>query len=213
MIWLLSDPHGEADFPGLHDYLSRAGDDDWLLLLGDVCLSFERTEENRAFTEWFLSLEKNIAFLDGNHENFAYLASFPEEDWHGGRVHRLNPHIVHMERGYVYTLGGRSFFACGGCRSSAKWAEMGLYYEGEEPTEEECARGRDSLAAHGCRVDYVLTHKYETEGPKAAAPLLALTQYIEENVTYSRWYFGHNHRPRTVDEKHVCVYDILVPLT
>ena len=51
-----------------------------LIILGDVGLNFEKTKENKEFTEYFLSARKNIAFIDGNHENFEYLNSLPEEE-------------------------------------------------------------------------------------------------------------------------------------
>ena len=101
MIYLLSDQHGGENIGELTKYLDTAGDDDLLIILGDVGVRFRDTEENRAFDELFLSSKKKIAFLDGNHENFDYIYSFPEEDWCGGRVHRLTENIVHLERGYI----------------------------------------------------------------------------------------------------------------
>ncbi|MBQ2741645.1 MAG: metallophosphoesterase, partial [Oscillospiraceae bacterium] len=77
MIYLISDIHGEADFKGLLQYIEKATEDDLLLILGDVCFKFEDTEENRKFTEFFLSIKKNIAIVDGNHENFEVIKSFP----------------------------------------------------------------------------------------------------------------------------------------
>ena len=119
MIYLLSDIHaGETSaIDGLRRYFEIAGNDDILIILGDVGVGFEDTEQNREFDELFLSSTKKIAFLDGNHENFAYINSFPEEDWSGGRVHRLTDNIVHLERGYVYEIEGKRFFTFGGWAS------------------------------------------------------------------------------------------------
>ena len=76
MIYIISDLHGDKNVKGLQEYLNIATDDDLLIVLGDICLQFADTEENREFTEYFLSLKKNIAFIDGNHENFKYLNTF-----------------------------------------------------------------------------------------------------------------------------------------
>ncbi|MBQ5926880.1 MAG: metallophosphoesterase, partial [Clostridia bacterium] len=94
MIYFISDIHADIRFKGLQEYLKTATDDDLLIVLGDVGLQFENTEENRAFTKAFLSSKKKIAFLDGNHENFAYLNGFPTEEWNGGKVHRLSENVV-----------------------------------------------------------------------------------------------------------------------
>lgn len=214
MIYLISDLHGDKKFKGLQEYLRAAESNDLLIILGDIGLNFENTPENRDFTEYFLSMKKNIAFIDGNHENFGYINSFPLDTWNGGTVHRLSEHIVHMKRGNIYEIDGKSFFAFGGCKSSPKWAEMGLWYPGEEATEEECRYAYENLKAHDFKVDYVLTHKYEKEpvGPKTCINLKKLTEFIEGNVAYRKWYSGHWHRTEKVDEKHELVYDILMPV-
>ena len=77
MIYLISDPHGGEVMRGLERYLEVCTDSDLLIILGDLGIRFENTEQNRQFTEWFLSLDKHIAVVEGNHENHAFLNSFP----------------------------------------------------------------------------------------------------------------------------------------
>ena len=38
----------------------------------------------------------DVYFIDGNHENFKYLYSFPEENWGGGVIHRITDNIIHL---------------------------------------------------------------------------------------------------------------------
>ena len=212
MIYLISDPHGGESMEGIKGYLERCKDDDLLIILGDLGLNFQKTEENRRFTEWFLSLNRQIAIVEGNHENHAYIQSFPEEEWQGGMVHRLTDTIVHLQRGNVYTIAGKTFFVMGGCRSSAKWKEMGLWYPGEEPTEEELELAYSNLQKQGNWVDYVLTHKYGNyRGERGAeyphCSLEGLIRYIDENVVFEHWYAGHSHINKVIDESHQIVYD------
>ena len=131
MIYLISDPHGGENMRGLERYLEVCTDSDLLIILGDLGVRFEDTEENRQFTEWFLSLDKPIAVVEGNHENHPFINAFPEDTWCGGEVHRLSDTIVHLKRGNIYTIGEKTFFVMGGCKSSAKWKEMGLWFDGE----------------------------------------------------------------------------------
>ena len=214
MIYLISDIHGQSDFKGLVDYVNTAGDNDLLIVLGDVGLMFGNKEENRIFTQQFLAIKKNIAIVDGNHENFEYLKSFPEEDWHGGRVHRLSEHIVHLMRGNAFALQGSSFFVFGGCRSSEVWHRLGLYYPGEEPAAHELAHGYETIRKHGFQFDYILTHKYEQTPPDLTfcPELGALERYIDEKVSFKHWYCGHSHKYRELDEKHTIIYDEPVKL-
>lgn len=216
MIYFLSDLHGGESITGLQEYLSYYKPNDLLVLLGDVSLQFGGTAENERFTTWFLSLPCRIAMVDGNHENNAFLASFPEEVWCGGKVHRLSPTIVHLQRGYVYTIDGARFFVMGGCKSSAKWKEQGLWYEGEAPDETELRRGYDALRAAGHRVEYILTHAYwnDTELPSNPPPLTleGLIRHIDRAVEFRHWYSGHRHWAGQLDARHTVVYDTPIPL-
>lgn len=94
MIWFLADLHGGRTADGLKKYQQLCQREDLLIILGDVELNFDSSEDNRRFSEYFTSLECNIAFVDGNHDNFDYLESLPVEDWNGGKVHRVTDRIV-----------------------------------------------------------------------------------------------------------------------
>lgn len=215
MIYLISDPHGGENRIGLERYLSVAKDDDLLIILGDLGLKFEITRENEQFTSWFLNLDSKIAIVDGNHENHAFLNSFPEERWCGGVVNRLSKNIVRLKRGNVFCIDGKTFFVFGGCKSSSRWKEAGLWYPGEEASEDELQLAYENIEKYNFKFDYILTHKYEQDPPigTVSVKLLELTKYIEEKVAYGRWYSGHWHQNKRVDDKHTVVYDELLPLT
>jgi len=214
MIYFLSDLHGDINFCGLNDYLKIAKSDDLLIILGDIGLKFQDSQDNRIFTQYFLSLEKNIAFIDGNHENFDYLKSFPEKTWCGGLVHMLSPNIVHLKRGNVFTIEKKNFFVFGGCKSSEKWKQSGLWHYGEEPESDELELAYKNLEKHNFALDYILTHKYE-RNPKPEVlckELQDLSRFIDKNVKFKKWYYGHGHANRILDKKHIMVYNNLVSL-
>lgn len=225
MIYLLSDLHGgEYSMEGLKEYLSLAGNDDLLIIAGDIMMNFEDSCENRKFTEFFLSIDKNIAFIDGNHENFDYLESFSEEQWCGGTVHRINKSIVHLMRGHIFNIQGKTFFAMGGSGSSAKWKELGLWSAKESPSPDEIKFGMENLKKHGNKVDYILSHKYkfdlifpfewQNSGKESYEYTLeGISDYIDDNVDFKRWYSGHLHHIHIWDDRHHVIYDKLTPLT
>lgn len=207
MIYLVSDPHGGQDMEGLNACLSLFQPGDLILILGDMELHFRDTQANREFTKWFESLGANIAFIDGNHENFDHLYSLPVEYWNGGKVHRLSPSIVHLMRGQIYDIGGKTFFTMGGCKSTQKWKDAGLWWPQEDPSADEIGLAYENLKKHGNHVDYVLSHKYALpDGNCDPMTLAGLTRYIEENVSYTHWYSGHWHKTAHLDAKHTFVF-------
>ena len=212
MIWFVSDPHGGQDMDGLRRYLAQRQPGDLLMILGDMEIHFRDTDKNRAFTSWFEGLDCEIAFIDGNHENFDHLEFLPVEAWHGGYVHRVSPNIVHLMRGYVFEIEGSTFFTMGGCVSTQKWKDSGLWWPQENPSPDEIARGYENLRRYDNRVDYILTHKYRIEPCDDSLTLQGLTNYIEEHVEYKHWYSGHWHRTERPDAQHTFVYQDPIPL-
>ncbi|MBE5743462.1 MAG: hypothetical protein E7358_01955 [Clostridiales bacterium] len=210
MIYLLADMHGGEKLGELNKYLEIANDDDLLIILGDIGIKFCDSEENKAFDDLIFSSKKKIAFLDGNHENFKYIYSFNEEKWCGGIIHRLTENVIHLKRGYVFEIQGKSFFVFGGCKSSPKWKEQGLYQPEEEPTEKQLDRAYNNLKKYGYKVDYVLTHKYENGKGTVNEDLFNLCKFIDDKVEYKHFYAGHWHNAKVFDEKHTFVYDKLV---
>jgi len=115
-----------------------------------------------------------------------------------------------MMRGYVFNIEGNTFLAMGGCKSSQKWKDWGLWWEQELPTEEEIKRAYTNLEKHSKSVDYILTHKYHYDPSYADAPSFTLegfTHYVYTNVSYKHWYSGHWHRTEFIDDSHTVAYD------
>lgn len=211
MIYFLSDLHGWYESKDFAEYLTQPHEKDLLIVLGDTQLGFPNNEE---FTKRFLSTKNPIALVDGNHENHDFLFSCPTEKWNGGIVNRLSENVVYLRRGNIYTIEGKTFFVFGGCRSSAKWREMGLYFPRQEASEEEYEFAYKNLAKNGNKVDYVLSHKYSKDRTDQylVEGLCALTEFIDEKVDFKKWYFGHTHIPANIDERHTCVFLDLVKI-
>ena len=133
---------------------------------------------------WLEEKPYTTLFVDGNHENFDRLYSYPVEEWNGGKVHKIRPSVIHLMRGQVFTLAGKTFFTFGGASShdissgildpdDPDFYEMqrrlnragALYrvnhyswWKEELPSEEEMEEGRRNLEAHGNKVDFIISH-------------------------------------------------------
>ena len=96
------------------------------------------------------------------------------------------------------------------------------WWKQELPTEAEMAEGMKNLEKHDFKVDYVISHCCATrvqnildKGPGHLYEADVLTDYfdtIEEKVSYKRWFFGHYHMDREVDEKHTLLYYDIIPV-
>ncbi|MBO7535566.1 MAG: metallophosphoesterase [Bacilli bacterium] len=122
MIWLTGDKHG--DFNSIYwfceDHAAAMTKDDYIIILGDFGGIWNYKGETKEEIDTLNKLENlpcSILFIDGNHENFARLNAFPVEEWNGGKVHKIRPHVIHLMRGQVFNLQGRTFATFGGAPS------------------------------------------------------------------------------------------------
>jgi len=121
MIYVTGDTHGDIrrlnseSFPEQKEMTK----DDYVIILGDFGLVWEQEEskEEKHWLDWLERKPFTTLFVDGNHENFARLNVYLEEEWHGGTVHRIRPSVIHLMRGYVYDIDGAKCFSFGGAPS------------------------------------------------------------------------------------------------
>lgn len=92
---------------------------DYVIICGDFGLVWDKiqSKHEKHQIDWLSQKSFTTLFVDGNHENFDRLYTFPEETRYGGKVHRISDSIFHLERGEIFDLNGISVFAFGGARS------------------------------------------------------------------------------------------------
>ncbi len=147
-----------------------------------------------------------FCFIDGNHENFERLAELPDAPLFGGTVGQASEHVFHLRRGQVYEIEGKSFFCMGGAMSidKAVRTEGVSWWRGENITTADMRRGIEALAAHGSKVDYVLTHTpperilrrlldVDAGHTRLKDPNARLLDEFYETVKFKKWFFGHMH--------------------
>ena len=227
MIYLCGDTHIPIDIKKLNiqnfpeqKSMTR---NDYVIILGDFGLLWKR---DKTYEHWFKTLTKKkftILWLDGNHENFDWIESLPEFEWNGGPVHLVADNILHLERGYIYTIENLTFFVCGGAASYDKARR--IPYESWWPHEllsyEEENRALDNLEKVNNTVDYVLTHTCPKSiinsmfNPMSSFFVDPVSNFLEEvyrRITFKDWYFGHWHEDMRFENFH-CLYNNLIKLT
>lgn len=169
MVYVTGDSHGYAD----HFYYthgSKMGQllpqyaaltaEDVVIVAGDFGYIWDDSPSRMALLDQLEKLPFSLCFVDGNHENFDLLYSFPEENWCGGRVHRIRKNIRHLMRGEIFRIQGRTIFTFGGAGSIDKDGRIeGLSWWSQEiPSMEEYENAWSNLDQYGHEVEYIICH-------------------------------------------------------
>ena len=197
MIYITGDTHGTfkrfsmKNFPPQKDLTK----DDYVVICGDFGGIWDVGCEGRAEKYWLDWLEAksfSLLFIDGNHENFDRLGGYPVKEWHGGKVHEIRPHILHLMRGQVFEIDGKKIFTFGGAcshditggilnkedpefRKKKKILDKEYipyrinhisWWEQELASEEEMEEGKNNLRANSYKVDFIITHCSSTSTQK-----------------------------------------------
>ncbi len=198
------------------DYVIIAGDFGGIWGLDKTDRYIIKTYEKRSFT---------TLFVDGNHENHDALDQYPVEIWNGGKIHRISDTVIHLMRGQVFEIGGKTIFTMGGAQSSDKiYRKEGIsWWAREMPSDDEYDEAVKNLGAHGFKVNYVVTHcapedyAYSAGFDDVARRANRLTAFFsslitEHDIAYDGWYFGHYHRDKDFEKLH-CLYHRIVEIT
>ena len=208
MIYITGDIHGRNDISKLrhNKTLTTLNAEDYLIIAGDFGGVWDGNWQDITVQKFYNEQPYTTLFIDGNHENFDLLNSYPVDCWNGGKVHRITDKIVHLMRGQVFIIAGKTIFTFGGGLSVDKiYRTPGLtWWPQEEPSEYECREAMDNLERHNFMIDFIVTHA----GPESIVRneihsvhnLLCLNCETEkfldkvlESTEYSHWYCGHYH--------------------
>ncbi len=190
MIYITGDTHADfkhrfnmENFPEQKEMTK----DDYVIICGDFGGVWDvgwESKNEKYWLDWFEERAYTLLFVDGNHENFDRLNGYPEKEWHGGKVHELRPHVLHLMRGQVFEIDEKKFFTFGGASShditggiletddpsfkeKKKKLDKGYepyrinhlsWWEQELANEEEMQEGRNNLRKHDYTVDFIVTH-------------------------------------------------------
>ena len=85
------------------------------------------------------------------------------------------------------------------------------------PSEQEMQEGIRNLEKWNWKVDYIVTHdcsdstkEFLGDGAYACDELSSYLEEIRCRVQYKKWFFGHLHDDRAVNDKEILLYDQIV---
>ena len=220
MIYVTGDCHGnfarfeQKNFPEQANMTK----DDTVIITGDFGSVWFGDSRDDETLDWLERLPFTLAFVCGNHENYDALERYPVAEWHGGKVHRVRPHVLHLMRGQIFELEGCRFFTMGGAKSHDTNHRINhiSWWRQELPSDEEYSEALQNLERYNWQVDYIITHCAPTSIALAgsrhneADRLTDFLQEVRERATYHYWLFGHYHDNRAIDEKHILLWEQIV---
>ena len=220
MIYITGDTHGDIDFKKLlllkEKNLSRK---DYLIICGDagICWSPGLFQY---YIDMYNDIGCTIIFVDGNHENFTMLNQCPLVEYLGALMHQVDEHIFHVLRGEIMTIENKTFLCIGGAVSIDKMYRTPYvsWWPEEEITYHDIDNALDNLNKVNFKVDYVITHccdsfmvtNYLRFKKDICTDQLS---FINKQVSYKHWFFGHYHYDRKISDKETCLYQDIVEMT
>ena len=193
---------------------------DMLMICGDFGYIFKGDKDEDKFLDYIeKEADFDIVFVDGNHENFPKIYSYPIEQWNNGKVHRIRKNIRHLMRGEIYTINSKTFFVFGGGYSIDKERRLDyekvygrkIWWEEEFPTKQEIDNAYKNLEKYNWKVNYIITHSAPTNvlpmvseffisSLKADIDIVNSTlEDIRQRTDFDHWYFGHYHGNKEFD--------------
>lgn len=224
MIYFTGDMHG--DLSRFKDKrLSKLRKGDSLIVCGDFGFIWDGSDREARRLKRLGKKKYNILFVDGAHENFELLNSYPVSEWHGGNVRVISGRLMQLCRGGVYDIDGKKVFAFGGGLSPE--SELGFdelernsFSEAALPTDDDIEYAIENLKSAQMRVDYIVSY----EPPSALEEFVHddqtevflkshLNKFFDEVVRcvdFKKWVFGKCHKNKTVSHKYSAVYTTVI---
>ena len=114
-IFITGDTHGDFTRFQKEIFYEQAEltKEDCVIITGDFGGVWDGSADERYWLDWLEQRPFTTLFVSGNHENFDLLAEYPVENQWGGKVQRIRPSVIHLMRGQVYSIQGKS---------SSQWA-------------------------------------------------------------------------------------------
>lgn len=223
MIFITGDTHGCLDIHKLNNACfpiqSNLTKNDYVIICGDFGLVWGGANANTDayWQRWLNEKPFTTLFIDGNHENHELLQKYPLTEWHGGMVHVIQPSILHLIRGQVFEIDGKTFFTMGGAASHDKeHRKEGIsWWPGEMPSAEEYTEAERNLEKYNWNVDYVLTHcapsSVQTYMCSDYMPdeLTVFLESVRERLTWKTWYMGHYHKDELYGKYRMLYNDVI----
>lgn len=200
--------------------------EDVLIILGDAGINYFGDYRDTEVKEFVQNLPITIFAIHGNHEMRPFIIpTYKEMEWNESVVYveEKFPNILFAKDGEIYNINNQKVIVIGGAYSVDKWyrLQMGYrWFEDEQPNEEIKNYVESKLEKNDWNVDIVLSHTTPYHYMPTDMFLSGIdqstvdnsTEYwlqaIEEELSYKKWYCGHFHTDRAIDNIYLMYREI-----
>lgn len=216
MIYVTGDLHGDP--ARLSDKaLRRLKKGDTLLVCGDFGFVWDGSPAELKLRRKIGKQKYTTIFVDGTHDNLPMIREFPEEEYAGGTVRRIEGNLLYAERGTILTLEGKKvFFLGGGVSEDMVSAESGTWHSEEMPAAEELAAAEEHLTQSGGWISSSpisrptgCASSWAATAPKSRPWEPSWTGGQE--MQFGSWYFGRLHKDKKIPPRQQAVFREVVP--
>ena len=205
MLFVTGDIHGE--WPRLRQtikYLEKTYNPVTLLVAGDF--GIWDADNVAALNLISLTFKKDtkVFFVNGNHENYDILNTYPIIHKFGDKVQQINNKVFHIMRGSILDIDGYSVLGFGGATSTDKEYRVPFisWWPDEVWSYDDSQKLVDLLDTPNLYVDVVLTHEAPSSivnilyngRPRSIDTMTKGLELLKKNLQYGKWFFGHHHQ-------------------
>ena len=224
MIFVTGDTHIPIDITKLSSknfpVQKELTKDDFVMICGDFGGVWDNSSEEMYWRKWLENKNFTTLFVDGNHENHPLLNSFETVELFGGKAHKISESVYHLMRGQIYNIDGKRIFTLGGAESHDRGfrIENRNWWKEELPSLDELNDATRNLQNANFEVDFVITHCAPTSVQMIISSDYrpdALTDYLDginAKLSFKKWYFGHYHVDKAIDNKFLAIYDDIIEI-
>lgn len=224
MLFITGDTHGGINEAKLYArYFPKYKEctkEDYVIIAGDFGYVWDNSSKEVHLREVLNKKKFTTLFIDGNHENFDLLETYPIIDKFGGKVRQIDTSIFQLLRGEVYNIGGKTIFTFGGASSVDKvYRQEGIsWWSSELPNNKEIENALNNLEKVNYKVDIVVTHTcpsnllpYVLDGENRYGEDICnkFFEEIQSKLDYDFWYFGHFHKDLKIG-KDIAIFNEVV---
>ena len=217
MFYITGDRH--RHFLGLFHYCekNKLTADDTIIILGDAGINYYGQSIDKQLKRSLSSQKITFFCIHGNHEQRPEtIDTYKEKIAFEAPVYfeEEYPNVLFAKDGEIYNLGGYQTLVIGGAYSIDKYARIKRgepWWEDEQPSDKLKIRLLNRLITEKPKIDIVLSHTC----PYRYIPLEGLIDGIDQTIIdqstehfldtletqidYKKWYCGHFHIDKEVD--------------
>ena len=212
MIYITGDTHGDFEFRLKNLLLNE---NDMIIILGDAGINYYLDYRDKLLKEKLSKCGFKIFSIQGNHEERPEnIDSYKQIDMFGGKVFMEDqyPNLIFAKNGELYNLSGKKTLVIGGAYSIDKYYRIRYqlpYFKDEQLSEKEKKLilkmykniDVDVVLSHTCPFKYIPKEAFidGIDQSKVDNSMEIFLDEVEENIGYKKWYCGHYHIGKSID--------------